>query len=190
MNKISSIKFLLLISILFQFFYINSANSQQTYQVGKKTTAESAADIVTKELIKIGLKRLNELIKLAKNNKGAELSNQFASTQAQMNLQNTDDKVAYAMPTPAPEDDEELIAERVDFFKSISKDCGKMKKIYVGYMSSEDEPIGHAFRLTIPAKLKKGDFSCYHYTVSFRRTIEGKLLVTEWYDMPGNADCQ
>ena len=168
---------------------VDKAEAQGTYTVGGKFTAEQASDIVTGDLMKQGLERISELVKLAKNGKGKELSEQFASRQLVKNPMDSDDLAEYAV-ADTDEIDEELLMERVEFFKNLDKNCGKKKKVYVGEMSGDGEPIGHAFRLTLPGKIKGDDVACYHYTVSFRRTSDGKLLITEWYAMPGNMDCQ
>lgn len=166
----------------------NLVFSQQTYRVGKSPT-ESATDIVTKELKDIGLKRIAELVKIAKSGKRDLLNQQFSSRNYITNPNNEDDKAEYAVIDDSPTD-EEISQERIDFFKNLEKDCGKKNKVRVGYMENENEPIGHSFRLTIPAKkIGKGAMSCNHYTVSFRRALDGQLLVTEWFAMPGNTDC-
>lgn len=177
------------VSIVFiMILNISPSISQSTYTVGAKTTADKATAIVTKDLKTQGIKRIKELITLSKKNNGNELSKQFASYSTS-NLQSSEEKTQYASPEEQDSDDE-LMIRRINFFINLEKDCKKMKKVFVGYMQNDDEPIGHAFRLTIPAVRKKGDFSCMHYTVSFRRAHNGDLLVTEWFAMPGNSDCQ
>ncbi|GAB1372728.1 hypothetical protein MASR1M45_27910 [Candidatus Kapaibacterium sp.] len=161
---------------------------QQTYTVGSNKTVENSMEIVNKELTKMGLKRLNELIKLAKSRKGSELIQQLAKPNHVKNITNPDDKSLYAESVGSKED-LEFINEFVDFFVDLDKQTGKKKKIRIGIQSSDEEPIGHAFRMIIPGKKFKNVY-CNHYTVSFRLSIDGKYLVTEWYSMPGNIECQ
>jgi hypothetical protein len=57
-------------------------------------------------------------------------------------------------------------------------------------MSGAGEPIGHAFRLTFPGIIKDVENKmCYQYSVSFRRTLEGNLLIREWFVDVSNRDC-
>lgn len=168
-------------------------NSKPTNNDNVKTVQEKTLATITEEinsaLKKQGIKRLKELIKLSKQNAQDELNSQFAALDYETNPNDPEDKSNYAKPD-GQETDSELSAERIAFFKDLDKDCKKMKKIFVYSQSSQDEPIGHAFRLTIPAVKLKGDFACNHYSVSFRLDLNGKLLVTEWFTMPGNHDCQ
>ncbi|MBX3044170.1 MAG: hypothetical protein KIT33_04160 [Candidatus Kapabacteria bacterium] len=179
--------------LLFSAIFIIAENSllaQGTYTVGGgKFTSEVASDIVKKEVAEIGLKRLAELIEFAKAGDTEKLSASFATREVVSNPLKPDDKAQYAVSRGISED-EELNQTRVDFFKSIDEECGNKSKVYVGDMSDDGEPFGHAFRLTIPAKKLGENPSCSHYYVSFRRDLEGNLLITEWFDMPGFTDCQ
>ncbi len=173
--------------------YANILNSKPPEKDAGKTaediTIEKTQEIIKSALKEQGVKRLKELIKLSKQNAQKELSVQFAEYNYVKNPNDAEDKSNYAKALE-PDTDPELSAERVKFFKDIVKNCKKMKKILIYDMSSEDEPIGHAFGMTIPAVKWKGDFSCDHYSISFRYDLNGKLLVTEWYSMPGNHNCQ
>lgn len=126
---------------------------------------------------------------MAKKNKSVELSSQFAAWGEVKNESDPNDKADYAVQSPL-ETEEEILNGRVEFFKSLDKECGKKRKVFVSDMSGEGEPIGQAFRITIPAKILGKNVSCEHYSISFRRSLDGKLLVTEWFNMPGNSNCQ
>lgn len=149
-----------------------------------------AVNIVSEELKRIGKKRINELIKLAESKKYLELFSKKSNRDFVKNTIDSDDKALYATSYGMIDNDDPIIEEFANFFLDIKKNCKKMKKAYVYSENSEDEPIGHAFRLVIPAIKHKGNFFCDHYTVSFRLNLDGELLVTEWYSMPQNSDCQ
>ncbi len=163
--------------------------SQKTYTVGSGSAADKSQTIVEEEIIRIGLERLSELVKIAESGDEELLNAQFAARNYTSNPNNTDDKANYAV-VDKRDTDKDLSAERIEFFLELEKNCGEKQKIRVGYMNNENEPFGHAFRLTIPAVLVEGNYGCDHYTVSFRADIDNKLLITEWYSMPGNTDCQ
>lgn len=174
---------LMIFSILCGF---NLAISQSK---SNKDVSSQAINILESALKDKGITEIKNYIKLAKAGKGELLNKKFASRDQVRNPNDSNDLAEYAKIADI-EATPELTKERIDFFKTLDKNCGKMKKVYVGSMENEGEPLGFAFRLTIPGKKKKGEAGCTHYTVSFRNSLDGELLITEWYDMPGNYDCQ
>ncbi len=188
--KLSKILLLCFLVLLINTQLLSSKNPpKKAGKTTSKSTIEDVQDIINQELKQQALKRINELIKLSKKNNQLELTVQFAKYDLVSNPNDSSDKVLYAIADEAEQGTEGSIG-RVNFFKDIASDCGKMKKVYIQDRSEENEPIGNSISITIPGTKHKGNVSCYHYSVTFRRDLAGKLLITEWYSMPGNQNCQ
>lgn len=147
-------------------------------------------DIVIDDLREKALKEVKELIQLAKDGKKDELISRLSKRDYIKDPDNEEDLALYTVATDPEEADEQLKDEFAEYFLTIEEECGKMKKNFIGFQQSEDEPIGQAFNITIPGKKFEDAEACTHYTVSFRLSLDYKLLVTEWYYSYGNYDCQ
>jgi len=182
---IINVSFIIILGILFT----NKINSQTNNSIEEGSATEKAMQIVEDELIAQGIELINYYISLAKEGNSEELSKQFAQREAIKNPNNQDDLAEYVVPV-TNETDEERLAEQIEFFLTLDSDCGNKSKVRFGDMSDTGEPIGHAFRLTFPGKIQDLENKiCYQHSVSFRRTIEGKLLIREWFSDISNRDC-
>jgi hypothetical protein len=176
--KIVSCFFIILLLVLLHIStYAQRSNDASTDKV---------IAIISDDLKDQGIKRIKEIQKLSKSKDTQKLT----STFSKYNLEQTEiakgDTIHYAVEEDTLDFD---IKEIQAFFGYLVKNLPKKSKIIIADRSQIHEPIEMEFSLRIPSKRQPFDQSCSHHTITFRRDAKGKLLIREWYSMPGYMDC-
>ncbi len=155
-------------------------------QRSNDATTDKVVAIISDDLKDQGIKRIKEIHKLSKSKDTQKLT----STFSKYNLEQTEiakgDTINYAVEEDTLDFE---IKEIQAFFGYLVKNIPKKSKIIITDRSQIHEPIGMEFSLRIPTKRQPFDQSCTHHTITFRRDVKGKLLIREWYSMPGYMDC-
>jgi len=158
-----------------------SVQSQQS----KGISTDNIIEIVNDDLKDQGIKRIKEIQKTIKSKKRSTIAKHFSKYTLEQTEIAKGDTIYYAVESDSLNFE---LEEITTFFAKISKNIPK-KHIIVSERSQAYEPIGMEFSLRFPSKRQPFDQSCSHHTITFRRNSQGKLLIREWYSMPGYMDC-
>lgn len=158
-----------------------SVQSQQS----KGVSTDKIIEIVNDDLKDQGINRIKEIQKTIKSKNSKNIAKHFSKYTLEQTEIATRDTIFYAVESDSLDFEFEEVKA---FFATISKNIPK-KHIIVSERSKAHEPIGMEFSLRFPSKRQPFDQSCSHHTITFRRNAKGKLLIREWYSMPGYMDC-
>lgn len=172
---------LVIISLYLLTVFPFSLHSQQS----KGVSTDRIIEIINKELKDQGTKRIKEIQVAIKTKNRATIAKQFSKFTLEQTEIEKGDTIYYAVESDTLKFELEEVQA---FFALISKKIQK-KHIIVTERSQTHEPIGMEFSLRFPTKRQPFDQSCSHHTITFRRDANGKLLIREWYSMPGYMDC-
>lgn len=170
--------FVVLTFIVFPFTLL----SQQT----NDASTEKVIAIISDDLKDQGIKRIKEIQKIINAKDYKKLTQTFSKYHLEQTNIAKGDTIYYAVEEDTLDFE---IKEIRAFFLYIAKNIPKKSKIIIADRSQIHEPIGMEFSLRFPSKRQPFDQSCSHHTITFRRDAKGKLLIREWYSMPGYMDC-
>lgn len=155
-------------------------------QRSNDATTDKVVAIISDDLKDQGIKRIKEIHKLSKSKDTQKLTSTFSKYKLEQTEIAKGDTIYYAVEEDTLDFE---IKEIQAFFGYLVKNIPKKSKIIIADRSQIHEPIGMEFSLRIPTKRQPFDQSCTHHTITFRRDAKGKLLIREWYSMPGDMDC-
>gem|GEM_PF-5527225 len=152
----------------------------------KQSDIDKVVSLISEDLKEQGIKTIKEIYSKTNKKNVLAVTKHFSKFKLAQSNKLNNDTLYYAVEEDSLSFD---IDEVYIYFLTLSKSIKNPKKIIVFERSGPDDAIGMEFSLRIPTKKLPNDQTCSHYIITFRKSNEGKLLIREWYSMPGYSDC-